>query len=275
MEVWWIGSHTDPEVLLVVLALLFVTLVLLNATAGFRRSRDVTLAEAVEDSVQALAVGLVATAAVLVMLRQITFDTPLSMALGRVVVESVPFCLGIGVARFLLQGDPGIEGDEGDEGATDDDHEHDEDDEAGDDGDGGDGGDEETELASSVADIGATALGAAFVGLSIAPTDEVPMLAAAMAPPWQIVVVVASLAISYAIVFVGGFSGQDRRHSQRGVFQRPVTETIITYLVALIVAAVLLWVFQRDVRPEPDLLARVVVLGLPAAVGGSLGRLAL
>lgn len=261
MEVWWIGSHTTPEQMLMILALLFVPLLALNLTAGFRTSRDVEVSTALADSVEAIAVGLVVTTAVLVLLRQVTVETPLAMALGRVVNECIPFCLGIGVARFLLQGDPGMRSDaDGSEGTAREPGEPDASDEVAD---------------SSAADIGATALGATFIGLSIAPTDEVPMVASAMSPTWQILVVAASLLASYAIVFVAGFSGQDQRHQQHGVFQHPLTETVVTYLIALLVSALLLWTFQRDLGPPTDLLARVVVLGLPAAVGGAVGRLAI
>jgi len=244
MEVWWLGSHTAPGQMLLTLALLFVALLGLNATAGFRSTRDVSVVEAAEDAIESIAVGIVATTVVLVVLRQIALDTPVSTVLGSVVNECIPFCLGVGVARFLLQGDPGMAEDEED-------------------------------LRGSAADIGATALGAAFVGLSIAPTDEVPMLASAMSPAWQVLLVAATLIISYTVVFVAGFSGQDRRRRHHGVFDRPATETLVTYLVALAVAAGLLWVFQRGVSPPSDLLARVVVLGLPASVGGAVGRLAL
>src|SRR3546814_4533382 len=82
------------------------------------------------------------------------------------------------------------------------------------------------------------------------------MIASTMDPAWQLVVVAVSLATSYAIVFVAGFSRQDRRHSQQGIFQRPGVETIVTYLAALVVAALLLWVFQRGVHPPADLLSR-------------------
>jgi putative integral membrane protein (TIGR02587 family) len=262
MEVWWIGSHTGPAQLLLLLGLLAVPLLALNATSGFRERRDASVAEVVEDTVEALAVGIVMTAAVLFLLRRITVDTPMAAALGQVVNECVPFCLGVGVARFLLQGDPGLADDDGDS-----------------DGDGDDSSvdssSDEADLDSTVADIGATALGAIFIGLSIAPTDEVPMLAAAMSPVWLVIVLAASLVVSYSVVFVAGFAGQDRRHEQTGLFQRPHTETLITYVVALLVAATLLWVFQRDLGPPADLLARIVVLGLPTAVGGAVGRLAL
>lgn len=256
MEIWWIGSHTPPGQMLITLALLFAALMGLNATVGFRDSRDLSIAEAAGDALEAIAIGIVATTAALVVLRQITLDTPVATALGSVVNESIPFCLGIGVARFLLQGDPGITEDEPDG-----------DDEAA----SVDG----SPMRSSAADVGAAALGAVFVGLAIAPTDEVPMLASAMGPAWQVVVLIATLLMSYTIVFIAGFSGQDRRHQHAGIFDRPLTETLVTYLVALVVSAVLLWVFQRGVSPPADFFARVVVLGLPASVGGAVGRLAL
>lgn len=255
MEVWWIGSHTQPTRMLLILVALFAPLVALNTTAGFRKARNIRMVDALEDSLESVAVGLVMTASVLFLLRQITLEMPMVMVLGRVVTECIPFCLGVGVARFLLQGEPGMADDE--------------------DVEGGVGPTKDAALNSSAADLGATAMGAAFIGLSIAPTDEVPMLTSGMNPGWLVLVVAASFVISYAVVFVAGFSGQDRRHRQEGFFQHPVTETFITYVVALVVAAVLLWAFQRDLGPPHDLLARVVVLGLPAALGGAVGRLAL
>ena len=87
--------------------------------------------------------------------------------------------------------------------------------------------------------------------------------------------VVASLLASYGIVFVAGFSGQGARRTHRGAFQRPITETVVCYLLSLAVALLLLWMFQRGVEPWNDVLARVIVLGFPAAIGGAAGRLAI
>lgn len=257
MEVWWVGEHTESRQMLVILVVLACVLVVLNLTAGFRRTRDVRLRDAVADTIEALAVGMVVTAGVLVMLRVVTIDTSVLSAMGKIVNESVPFCLGIGVARFLLSGDPGMS-DEEDEGD-----------------DTTEGTSRAKPLNASVAEVGATILGAAFVGLSIAPTDEIPMLTAAMDPPWLVVVLVMSLVASYAIVFVAGFARQGQRHEQEGIFQSPGVETIVTYLVSLVVVVLLLWLFQRDVWPASDLLDRVVVLGFPATIGGAVGRLAL
>lgn len=257
MEVWWTGRHTEPRQMLLVLGLLVLPLLALNRTTGFRESRQVGLRDAVVDTVEALAVGVVMSTVVLVLLRELTFDTSLRPGLGVVVYEAVPFCLGVGVARHFLHGDR---------------NDPDDDD---------DGGDEPAEgggtarLHPTLADLGATVVGATFVSLNIAPTDEVPMIAAALDPPWLLAMLAMSLVSSYAIVFAAGFTSQDRRHAQEGLFQRPVTETVVSYLVALLTSAVLLWLFQRDVTPLDDFLVRVLVLGFPAAIGGAAGRLAI
>jgi putative integral membrane protein (TIGR02587 family) len=255
MEVWWTGSHTHPSQMLVVLGLLSLPVLALNKTTGFRLSRDVRTRDAVADTVEAMAVGVVVTTIVLVLLQEITLDTPLRSALGKVVYEAVPFCLGIGVARHFLHGgraDP----DEEDDGQSDDD------------------APEPELLHPTLSDLGATVLGAAFVSLSIAPTDEVPMITGAMSPLWLLALLGVTLLTSYAIVFAAGFHGQAGRHEQAGPFQWPITETVVSYLVSLVVAALLLWLFQRGTDPLDDFLARTVVLGFPAAIGGAAGRLA-
>ncbi len=250
MEVWWVGSYSEAGRLGLVLALLIVPLLTLNMAAGFRSKRDSRVRDAVGDTVEGLAIGIVASAVVLVLLRQIEGPLWSRGVLGKVLYEAVPFCLGIGVARHFLHGD---------RSGTDDD-----------DGDGANG----RVVNATVADLGASAVGAVFVALSIAPTDEVPMIASSFGPGWLMLLVAASLVVSYAIVFVAGFVGQDQRLDNPGIVQRPLSETIVCYVVALFVSAVLLWLFQRGGPPWGDYFTRTIVLGLPAAVGGAAGRLA-
>ena len=217
MEVWWTGSHTEPQQMLAVLGFLAVPVFALNRTSGFRARRDTRLRDAADDTVEALAVGILVTLGVLVLVHEITPDSALEPSLGKVVYESVPFCLGVGVARHFLRGSRSDDDEEG-------------------------GSDEVTEappksqLHPTIADLAATVLGATFVALSIAPTDEVPMIAAATRPAWLLAFMAASLLTSYGIVFVAGFGDQEGRQNQEGPFQRPITETVVSYLVSLSVA---------------------------------------
>lgn len=259
MEVWWIGSYTGTTRMMAVLGFIFVPVFLLNRTSGFRSSKDVRLIDAAVDTVEAVALGVVCVTIVLVLLREITMSTPLAEVMGKVVYEALPFSVGVALARhFLLRSR-----DEGDEDEEDGSAE-------------GSAEPPDTSLNATVSDVGATAIGAVFVAFNIAPTDEIPMLAAATSPTWLIAILVTSLVISYCIVFAAGFSSQPKRRHQRGWFQHPVTETVACYLVSLLSAGFMLWVFQnlRLDAPWPMTVNHVVILGLPAAVGGAAGRLA-
>lgn len=249
MELWRIGSAARPLRLAAVLLATFAAVVVLTRAAGFRRAADVRWSDVLVDSVEAVALGLVCVAAVLLLLREITTATPLGEAAGKLVYAAAPFSLGVAVARHMLR-----EGrDEGDGG-------------------GGAGGHPHP----TFADLGATVVGALFVGFNIAPTEEVPMLTAALAPPALLAVMAASLLVSYAIVYEAGFGDQHKRRQQQGILQHPLTETAVAYLVALATAALMLFFFGSLAGdPAPWALSQVVVLGLPAAVGGAAGRIAI
>jgi putative integral membrane protein (TIGR02587 family) len=264
MEVWWIGSFTHPQRMIVVLVTTFVAVLLLNRTAGFRHSRDVSLLDAAIDSIEALAIGLVSVAILLLLLREITFETPLDEVLGKVIFESVPFALGVALANQFLYRAPDSDQERSNEGQP---------------GGAATGPHEEAQqtFRATVADIGATIIGAIIVAFNIAPTDEIPMLAAAVSPPWLLLIMVASLIISYGIVFEANFADQAKRKQQQGVFQQPLSETVASYLFALLAAAFMLWFFQQLSFDDPWTiwLSHTLLLGLPATIGGAAGRLAL
>ncbi len=252
MEVWWVGTYTAPSRVFGVLLLTFVPVWFLNRTSGFRSTKDVRLSDSIMDSIETVALGLLTAATLLVLLKEITLDTPLNEAIGKMVFEAAPFGIGIALAQhFLRRGRS-----DGDDESSD--------------------GDRDTGLHATVVDIGATVIGAVFVAFNIAPTDEVPMIANVLGPYSLIAVMLVSLAVSFCIVFVAGFSDQEHRHEQKGIFQHPASETVACYLVALVAAAVMLWYFQRFEAGAPwqETLSFVIVLGLPASVGGAAGRLA-
>lgn len=257
MEVWWIGSTASPPRMLIALAATFVVLMLVNRTAGFRQTHDFRLTNAAMDTTEALAIGILCTAIVLVLLREVTWTSGVGESLGKIIFESVPFALGVAVANQLLstrgdeaqQAQPQAEGEQhGEQG----------------------------KLSGTLADVGATIIGAIFIAFNIAPTDEIPMLAAAISPPWLLAISITSLFISYAIVFVAGFADQQKRQQQQGIFQRPLSETIASYLVSLLTAVAMLWFFKQLSANDPwDMwLSYTILLGLPATVGGAAGRLA-
>lgn len=258
MEVWWIGSYSEPPRMMVAIASSFIVVFLLIRTEGFRKTKDIRLIDAAMDSIEALAIGIVCTTCILVLLREITLETPLGEALGKLIFESVPFSLGVALARSFLSGDrfqsPNSAEDSDMTKAVPAD---------------------KTSINATLADIGATLIGATIIAFNIAPTDEVAMLAAAVSPLWQLAIMAASLLISYGIVFEAGFTNQKKRMQQQGIFQRPLSETVACYLVSLLAAAFMLWFFQQVSLEDPwqMWLSYTLLLGLPASVGGAAGRI--
>jgi putative integral membrane protein (TIGR02587 family) len=262
MEVWWVGSTAGPLRLYAILAFSFIPIFLLNRTSGFRSTNEVGFIDALMDTVDAMAISLVCVTAILVVLREITATTPIGQALGKVLYEGIPFSIGVGLASHFLteQG-----GDETDSMSTNESDQNDMATEAA-----------KPDISASVSDSGATLIGALVVAFSIAPTDEVPLLASAINSRWLIVLVGVSLLVSYAIVFEAEFTSQQQRHEHQGLFQTPMAETVVSYLLSLLAAYTMLWFFDRISPEEPwfATLTHVVVLGFPAAVGGAAGRLA-
>jgi len=252
-EVWGIGAAATPRAMFFVLIATFVLAALLVHTGGFRASMERTPVGVVREAVVAVAVGVVTAVGVLVLLREITLASPLPEALGKVVYEAAPFAIGAAVACHIFERSPDeVDGDTA-------------------------GSDDRGSARDTIADVGSTLIGAVFVALNIAPTDEIPRLSASSSPLMLLAIVAVSLLVSYAIVFEAGFGDQQRRREQRGLLQHPITETVVAYLVALLAAAGMLFFFGvlQPGDPWPLMLDHVVLLGLPAAVGGAAGRLAI
>lgn len=269
LEVWSTGSHTGPGTALAVLGITSVPVLILNRTAGFRTMRDVRWRDALMDTAEAMALGVASVTVILIIFDELNGRTPLGEALGKIVYEALPFCIGIGVAAHILRGGR----DESDTDAGGQQHDADADGEH----DGADADTEEDDadhgMNGTVVDLGATLIGAVIISLPIAPTDEVTALAAALDPPRLLALLGLTLVAGYGIVFVAGFSNEEQRHAQQGIFQRPLSETVAAYLVALGAAWAMLVLFQNTGGPWQETLSEVVVLGLPATIGGAAGRL--
>ena len=245
MEVWWLGTYSDLWKLLVMLAVAFLANLGLTYVSGFKRDR--TFAMSIDQAIDVVAVGIVAATVTLLVLDRMALTDPIDSILGKIIVQAVPLSIGASVANeiFGRRGEQSRNGD--------------------------DGGFEQGPWHAFFSDVGATAIGGVFIGMSISPTEEVPMLAAGLDYHHLIALIGLSLLISYGIVFASGF---DRQRST-GLFQRPITETALSYLVSLLVALASLYLFGQVEPSDPlrDVVAQVLVLAVPTTIGGAAGRL--
>jgi putative integral membrane protein (TIGR02587 family) len=254
METWQAGQTISPAKALVFLVCAYALNFGFVTFAGFHRAEPGSVRPA-GDALEATALAIVAAAVSLALLHQIEPVTPLNVAIGRIAVNTLPISIGVSIANHLLGQRESRTG-------------------------SGDG--ERDEPAHQGAgravalDLGAAFGGALFLAVSIAPTDEVPVLATEVPVAYLPFLILFSLVVSYGIVFVAGFGGEERRLQSAGPFQRPITETVLAYLMSLLTAAALLVLFGQIDRETDWALAyaQVVILGLPATIGGAAGRLA-
>ncbi len=250
MEMWWIGTYADLWKLLVFLGAAFMVGLGLahSGGTGFKRRKD--LFGALEQAVDVVVVGLAGAVVVLLVLNRIDLAGPLDSILGQVIIQAVPLSIGASVANAIF----GAGGQRSRES-------------------GKSGGVQGGPARAFFRDLGATVIGGLFIGFTVAPTAEIPLLAAEMDYAHEMGLIGLSLLLSYTIVFVSGFgSGQGQ---QAGLFQRPLTETALTYVVSLLVALGALYLFDRIEPGDPlaHVVSMVLVLGFPTTVGGAAGRL--
>ena len=198
-------------------------------------------------------------ALMLIILQRIDWQTSLSETLGKIIFEGVPFSLGVAFSRSLLSGEAEVDLDARNENSSSQQRRQ-----------------QSILWQDTIADLTAAVIGALFIAFSIAPTDEVIVLAASASGFWLLVIMLASLLISYGIVFASEITNYQQRRQQSGIFQTPQSETVISYLVSLFVGMLMLWFFHQLAFSDPWFiwLRYSIVLGLPASIGGAAGRLA-
>jgi putative integral membrane protein (TIGR02587 family) len=249
MEMWWLGDTAGPGHLLLTLVTALVANFALVTAAGFKDEKS--LFSRIEQTLDAVAVGAVGATIVLLTLNQLNADqSPLAM-LGKIIIQALPLSIGASLANIVFEGNQSREGDD----------------------------DERSRMPSwwhaLFNDVGATAIGAVFIAANVAPTEEIPMLAARM-EYWHLLLLIGlTLVTGYTIVFASGFDPAAKRDREH-LFQHPATETTLSYLVSLVVAFGVLALTKQITMDIPPayILTQALVLGLPAMVGGAAGRIA-
>ena len=242
MEVWDAGHFIPPHRQLAYLAGTFVLLLGYNRYSGLHP--DTHWLEVVIDSVEELGIGLVLAVVFLLALGRIGPAYEFDEALGRVVVEAFTIAIGVSVGTAQLGGDPSIR--------------------ASDRRKVGFGG----QLVLAVC-------GAVLLAANVAPTEEIVMLGIELRPLHLVALAVLSLLLGGLVLFFSDFRGA-RRWVGPADAAGMVRGAVITYAVALVASAMILWLFGRfDHAPLWAVLGQTVALALAATLGASAGRLLL
>ena len=246
MEMWFLGFYMDGSRLALFTLFTVPLLIGLSFYDGFEPTS--CLKDDVVDTFVAYFVGFVCSAALLFLFGVINFEMSLIEVVGKISIQAVIGSFGAMFAQSLLLG-------------------------------GSDEKDEQKEErqrdASYFGELFLMAVGAIFLALSVAPTEEMSLISYKMSDWHTFALMFVTLALMQAFFYAVEFRGHKEMNKGGektffGVFLR---FTSVGYAIALLISFYVLWTFGSiDEMDFAEKLKTVVVLGFPAAIGASASR---
>lgn len=254
MEVWWAGYRTQPFGLIIIIFVTFLLLLAYNRYAGMRPG--VAWKGVAIDSIEEMGIGLFVSFVMLLMLDEIELSVlSIDETLGKVIVEAMFVSIGVSIGTAQL-------GESTEE--------------------------KEKDIAPSLAKeresgikrrsgkmaVAALALcGSILIGGNVAPTDEVVDIALKAQPHNVLIMVIVSILLCVLVTYFSDFKGSGRKEMKNLTYHMTF-DTCLSYMIALIASAFVLWYFGRfEGLCFENIVAECVVLGVIASLGASAGRL--
>ena len=248
-EMWERSREIAPSVLIIILLVALVINMGYIAYSGYKVSR--TRTALLWDSITAVGLGAVASLVTLVITARIRDEVPFEIAVCLVALMSVPTSFGAALAINQL-GKRDKSSSKSDDSSPSD------------------------SLSEDWQKITSTILGATLFSFNVMPTVEPKVMLMELSSWHALGILVFSLLLSYGIEFTSRFHSEDTDESQ-GVLREAWLVTVVAYLVALLMSAMLLWMFGYiNTGTPPEMwVPWLVVVGYAATLGGTAGRLVL
>ncbi|HXE57090.1 MAG TPA: TIGR02587 family membrane protein [Gemmatimonadales bacterium] len=243
MEMWHLGFYVDRLRLALLLVVVVPLLVGLSHYIGFEETfgwRDDLV-----DAFVALAVGALASAAVLALLGVLRAGMSLDELVGKVALQAVPASVGALLAQSQLGTAQGPRA-------------------------------RARRPTRYAGELFFMAVGALFLSLNLAVTEEIVIIAYRLTDRHVLALVAVSLGLMHAFVYAVEFRGQAAVPTGTPWWSPFLRFTVAGYAIVLLIGAYTLWTVGRldGLAPEQALRA-VLVLGFPGAVGAAAARLIL
>ncbi|MDX1541933.1 MAG: TIGR02587 family membrane protein [Geminicoccaceae bacterium] len=243
MEMWTLGFSMDRlRLALFVLAMLPV-LTGLAYFAGFEENFGIV--DCVLSAFSAYAVAIVAAALILLLLGLLGPGMSADEMVGKIALQAVPGSIGAMLARsqFGRRPSDGCEAERRD---------------------------------CYAGELFLAGTGALFLAFSVAPTEEIILIAQTITGWHAVAIVGTSLLLMHAFVYAVDFRGETELGTAAEATSEFLRLTVVAYVLTLLVCAFVLWSFGRSDGLAPlEILIEAVVLGLPGAVGAAAARLIL
>ena len=238
MEMWWLGFEADPRRLTLFLLVDLALLYGLSHVAGFEESHN--RIDDVLDAFAAFFAAAVTAALVLSLIGVIEPGQPLREIAGKIAVQTVPLSFGAMVGAKLLGEGEAIE-------------------------------QQEEWRRSYPGSLFLMLAGALFVSFTVAPTEEIYLIAYLMSG-WQTLALIGlSILLLQVTVYNLGLPQQSKRTTSHPA-SALLRFTFPGYAIAVLASAYILWTFGRLDGAFEEAAATIAVLALPGAVGAAIAR---
>jgi putative integral membrane protein (TIGR02587 family) len=246
MEMWWLGFYLNHFRFALFLTVNAILLIGLARVRGFKQ--QVSWGGSIIDAFVGYAVGFITGAGFLYLFGAINFSMPWSEIVGKIALQSIPGSIGALLARSQL---------------------------------GGAGGQEQQKEAqkqhfSYTRELFLMVAGALFVGFTVAPTEEIVLIAYQINPWIAIGLVLVSLVIVHTVVYLVNFYGQEQVPEHMGFWGVFLHFSVVGYALVFLTSLYVLWTFGRlggtSLYP---IVVMTIVLSVPGALGAAAARLIL
>jgi len=247
MELWWAGFLSNPVQLLIYFLVGIGLLLIYNRFVGIRG--NTSFLDRFLESLEEMGLAILLTAFILWITGRITVLMSVKEISGKIIVEAVTVAIGISVGKAQL----------------------------GRDREGRNKENEENKISMRhdlIKAIGISLCGALLIASNIAPTDEVIVIALESKSYQLLIIAILSIVIGGLVLYHLNFTGTQNLLVKQKNHRKALAGTIIMYAISLISSAFMLWFFGRFENVSLyGMVAETVVLGFPAALGASAGRL--
>jgi putative integral membrane protein (TIGR02587 family) len=244
MEMWQLGFYIEPARLVLLLLLVVPLLVGLSHFVGFENT--FCWEDDVVDAFVAYAVGFIAAAPILILFGAITPDMSAAEIAGKIALQAVPGSIG----ALLAQSQFGGEADRAKR--------------------------KEVRGETYGSETFFMAVGAVFLSLNVAPTEEIVLISYQMTAWHALALALVSILLMHAFVYWVEFHGQSSIPENASAATVLLRYTVVGYAICLLISLYILWTFGRaDDTPLLEVLTATLVLAFPAAVGAAAARLIL
>jgi len=247
MEMWSLGFSAERYRLMIFMTMAIPLLIGMSYFIGFEETS--CLADDVVDSFVAYAVGFITSGALLFLFGIFDFTMSWEEIIGMISIQAVVAAIGALLAQSQL-------GNSNNEDTPE---------------------EERKRRAGYGGEMFLMAVGALFLGMNPAPTEEIILIAFKMTDLQVVFLAVFILILMHAFVYKVEFRGQEkRRPPESSVLSVFLRYTVVGYALVLLISLYLVWTFGHlDGLDAENIFKTVIVMSFPAALGASASRLIL